>query len=249
VDVFPINSSEGRQFQNALNTRRKLELDTPYDFVRDAMNRGEYGRRDAVEEVGIREHGVASKGISVPNPFQEKSDTISKAFRFEEWGQKSTRWFSADRIIRFNEASSYGSRFVCVTPHPREPGLDIKMDEDEDWKVDPEQPFVCLLEFNDRLWDKSAYSSNPITSHHLNATNTGQSYRDAISSAGTTIIRRRNTVGPLLAALNADVRGGLPYRLSYRKLPEETEWESIMMDRENLIAATVGHPSTVSFTS
>jgi hypothetical protein len=229
----------------------------------DHSGHNEEGGSMAVD-AEVSEQGSSGRGKSVGGT---RTMPLPIGLSFEKWGFKGTRWFNANNISRFNQATLYGSRFVCAG-HPRELGFDfgpslhysqaetgINADQDiisvhnsveeveegqdngQGNSITSENTFLCLLEFNNRLW---SHGNDPETSFGPGAAHTGQRSGDRIPTEGTTTIRTRDTIDPVLASLKADVKGGMPYRLIYRRLPFITDWRDLKMNRGHLVAALVG---------
>lgn len=139
---------------------------------------------------------------------------------YNTWGKSGTRWLNSTRISAYNDSSSYGSRFVCVAD-PQQFGINpprsqIQMDtSSENGQSFNTQvsPAVCLLEFNERLWGSE--TSDP------------------------SVVREREEVDELLATLDTDVKGGMPFRVKTFQQSGSDRWYSVMIDRDHMVTALV----------
>jgi hypothetical protein len=257
-----------RRLKNTLNAFKKSKLYTSiYELFKslsgedfEEARREDNTEADAGSELDVSNPLFLTKGVIVPNPVELDVLTAAKAIPFEEWGSKGTRWLNAGNVFLFTQSTSCGSQFLCVG-HPRELGFDFRMPEGDNLgecggtegqdNVDPANAneeadeitlgnaFVCLLDFNYRLWRNIDESAGPILFPDPSTTHIGQELVTEIPPRGTEIIRTNNNVDPILSSLKADVKGGMPYRLSYCKLPAAVSWRSLLINREHLVAATV----------
>lgn len=168
----------------------------------------------------VSEHPDALESTSTPSLGRESAEgPLQNPMRFyHDWGQKGTRWLKGARHLVV-DSSSNGSRFVFVTLSsllgrsianviPPESSL-----ASEDTSVSSTSGLICLVEFNERLWDRHKPTSN--------------------------IVLENRRIGGTLAGLSVDAREEMPFRTTVfiHGIPEDLK--RVMVDQDRMILVTV----------
>jgi hypothetical protein len=130
--------------------------------------------------------------------------------KYDDWTERGryVRWLDATKVRLVSKCAMYGSTFICTT-NPEYIGVS------EFTSVGGSFQYVCLLEFNERLFGQD------------------ENQRGVVRTIDDPVLTA------LTSQLDADVRGGLPFRVSWFKKPSSKEWADVMLDEGHIVARLV----------